>query len=94
MDGKECKSRSDGEEEESCPPILNVEVSKILKNLNANRVSGPDRIENKMLKLFIEQLTNSLTAIFNSIIEKEEIHSRQLPKPRAGRFQEGQVYNY
>ena len=34
------------------PEILEVEVESVLKNLNSNKVSGPDTIKNSSLKAF------------------------------------------
>ncbi len=39
-------------------------------------VLGPNRIENKMLKLFAEELANLITVIFNSRTEKKKKKKR------------------
>ncbi len=56
------------------PPILKKEVNSILKKLKSERATGPDKISNKVLKTFVQEITPTLTVIFNEIIKRERSH--------------------
>ena len=63
-------------EEDTFPEILPREVQKALKDAKAEKALGPDKISNKILKTFSEELEKPLTNIFNKIL-KDEIIANQ-----------------
>ncbi len=50
---------------------MKCEVTNILRKLETGKATGPDHIENKILKEFAEELGGPLTRLFNKILEEE-----------------------
>lgn len=72
-DNEEEKEERIEVEVEPIPPILQREVSCILKNLKTAKSERPDKISNTILRAFSKESTPILTQIFNKIIDQEEI---------------------
>jgi hypothetical protein len=59
--------------EEEVPPIINREVEDAIAHIKNNRTSGDDGLSNECLKWGKEELTTTVTTLFNRIIESKEI---------------------
>ena len=67
----------DGDEGEGdVPEVLAAEVSKVMNKLKVEKAQGPDRISNKILRDFSDELERPLTITFNKIL-REGITPRQ-----------------
>ena len=53
--------------------VTNNGVEKLLKNIDANKATGPDEISARILKEFAPQLSPLLTNIFNKSIQEGEV---------------------
>lgn len=58
-------------EDNSFPQILTGEVICVLANLNINRATGGDSIENRYLRLFAEELATPFAIIFNLLSKRK-----------------------
>lgn len=73
---QERKKEQDISREDEIPEILTSETKQMLKQINKNKVAGPDRIENDILKRCAEVLAQPLTDLFNLIVKTGEVPSQ------------------
>ena len=70
MDNKKAGTveEEDDEGEEHVPEVLEAEVNKVMNKLKVEKVHGPDRMSNEILRDFLDKLERSLTITSNKML--------------------------
>ena len=65
------KSKNNVKNTFDIPAATSEQINKIIKELNAKKVTGPDKISRKIVRLSINIVDPHLTSIVNSDLQKD-----------------------